>query len=90
MPSTFVAEQRKLYGVFRILFGYTANQEPGGSRRTAKGDGIGHSPRFLHWKPWLTPKRLMVSKASRIIGNWIQSRAVQLAKRALSISNFQC
>jgi hypothetical protein len=41
MPSTFVAEQRKLSGVFRILLGYTANQEPGGSRRTAKVDGIG-------------------------------------------------
>ncbi len=41
MTSTFVAEQRKLSGVFRILLGYTANQEPGGSRRTAKVDGIG-------------------------------------------------
>ncbi len=48
MPSTFVAEQRKLSGVFRILLGYTANQEPGGSRRTAKVDRIGHSPQFLH------------------------------------------
>ncbi len=44
MPSSFVAEQRKLSGVFPILLGYTANQEPGGSRRTAKVDGTRLTP----------------------------------------------
>ena len=47
MPPTFEAEQRKLSGMSSILPGNIVNDEPGGSRRTAKVDGIGLAPLAL-------------------------------------------